>query len=374
MPHQHLALPRVQSVHPPPTPPPRVPAPVNPQLWQRLPQPENMPFDFEENQGPGQRAIPPAPRRDPSYPPPRPHLLHRNQPQAFPDVPPALRLGLGGAILGGRGHRRQAAAGNRVQEHHTPLVDRLNPVTPPNGRPVGRPYALFRHLLPMADLFQHYWDDVVGDDEGVNPQVRAETPDYDPEWTHPGKPEYGFSYSFIDESTTIVMDDGSTREEKPSRGVCSHCKRMLVVNGSDEDGRRIYALRCGHMIDARCIQELIGGVADLPAIDKKGKGKARADYYEPDGDESQSQNAGHYALRSRASAQSSAAQQPVTLKGRKPAKGGRRGKKKSGPQIADQRYFKCPVEGCGRAHVAVQMDESPEWVQDKERGALPVFV
>jgi len=199
-------------------------------------------------------------------------------------------------------------------------------------------------------------------------QEREETPDYKPEWTHPEKLELGFSHSFEDETTTVILDNGGTRDEKRNRGICPNCRRNLVINGTDEDGNRIYGLRCGHMIDARCFQLLTRPDNGLPIIDKKGKGKAREDYYASDeGDVPQGSAGGPYRLRSRTAA--AAVQQSP----RKKATRGRRGKKK-GPVITAQHWWKCPVDACQRAHVSVQFDDSQEWIQDKERGAIAIFV
>lgn len=124
------------------------------------------------------------------------------------------------------------------------------------------------------------------------------------------------------------------------------------------------------MIDARCFQLLTRPDNGLPIVDKKGKGKgkAREDYYASDeGDVPEGSHGGPYRLRSRTAA--AAVQQSP----RKKATKGRRGKKK-GPVITAQHWWKCPVDSCQQAHISVQFDDSREWVQDKERGAIAMFI
>jgi hypothetical protein len=345
----------------------------------------NLPFDFEANaqHGPGPRAIPQALRRDPSYPPPRPAQAHRNQPQPFPEVAPPPRVGLGGGLIGGGGAHPHVVQHHHhhhhppVQEAHLPLHYRLvgghaQPQPPPRAR-----LAHYVQNLPIPLLRRMLGEGLRGaggilGDFGLGEEIhlgaaREESPDYKPEWTHAQKPEPGFSNTFEDETTTIILDNGGTREEKSNRGICPSCRQKLVTNGSDEDGNRIYGLRCGHMIDARCFKRLTRPGNGLPVVDRKGKGKAREDYYESDGG-NQPQPGGSgspYQLRNR-----TAAQRETVRK--KPAKG-RRGKKR-GPVITAQHLWKCPLFSCQMAHMSVQYDDNDEWMQDKERGAIAMFV
>jgi len=118
----------------------------------------------------------------------------------------------------------------------------------------------------------------------------------------------------------------------------------------------------------KCLKLLTRPDNGLPIVDRKGKGKARQDYYESDPEDVP----GPYQLRSRnANIAPKAPESP-----RKKAAAGRGGKKgkKKGPQITAQHCWKCPLASCGLRHVSVQFDDSEEWVQDKERGAIAVFV
>ncbi len=158
---------------------------------------------------------------------------------------------------------------------------------------------------------------------GRNPYIpKAETvPMWKPEYTHPNKLAPGFTHDFAapddpstqasgssSPQTVIVLDD----EAGPSSGaasgsssatavettlVCARCLDPLVLapaDGSSEEdvkSRRVWALRCGHMLDGKCVAALMfppsasadPGSTESPQEDdeasvrSKGKGKARAD-------------------------------------------------------------------------------------------------
>lgn len=158
---------------------------------------------------------------------------------------------------------------------------------------------------------------------GRNPYIpKAETvPMWKPEYTHPNKIAPGFTHDFAapddpatqtsgssSPQTVIVLDD----EAGPSSGaasgsssatavettlVCARCLDPLVLapaDGSSEEDvklRRVWALRCGHMLDGKCVAALMfpptatadPGSTESPqqedeaSVRSKGKGKARAD-------------------------------------------------------------------------------------------------
>ena len=131
-----------------------------------------------------------------------------------------------------------------------------------------------------------------------------------PEYTHPEKAVPGFTHDFApaegDQSSAsgsaspiIVLDED---EAGPSHAgsssasatavettlVCARCLDPLVLaapHGASEDERkksRVWALRCGHMLDGKCISELYAPPPPTPVVEEepvkgKGKGKARAD-------------------------------------------------------------------------------------------------
>ena len=136
---------------------------------------------------------------------------------------------------------------------------------------------------------------------------------YKPNYTHPEKPTPGFTFDFAPPenastsataSPIIVIDDDEDTAAsscKPSALggmadahatlVCARCNDPLSLTSesaapeAELARRRVWALRCGHMLDGKCIQELMKPVPSPPSptpprealstYDPKGKGKAR---------------------------------------------------------------------------------------------------
>ncbi|KAI0635878.1 hypothetical protein C8Q77DRAFT_1100209 [Trametes polyzona] len=151
------------------------------------------------------------------------------------------------------------------------------------------------------------------------PPPADKVPMWKPEYTHPYKPAPGFTNDFAapDEEASgsassqgiIVLDEddagpsGGTASGSSSATavettlVCARCLDPLVLapaeRTSEEDAkmRRVWALRCGHMLDGKCVMEFMSPPearsnpvptpAEPPAEDTtpssrgKGKGKAR---------------------------------------------------------------------------------------------------
>ncbi|KAJ7183574.1 hypothetical protein C8R46DRAFT_516911 [Mycena filopes] len=160
--------------------------------------------------------------------------------------------------------------------------------------------------------------------------------DYKPEWTHPGKPESGFVFDFSPPNDIVIpptpppsgkgkgkakevvidvdAEDAAKKEREAVSTllVCARCLDPLLVraDGVVEGGeaevkrRKVWGLRCGHLIDGKCFEELskpppcveaaITNDGDATSDDAllkergkaKGKGKARAvEEEEPEQDE-----------------------------------------------------------------------------------------
>ncbi|EIN03953.1 hypothetical protein PUNSTDRAFT_128523 [Punctularia strigosozonata HHB-11173 SS5] len=129
---------------------------------------------------------------------------------------------------------------------------------------------------------------------------RRKDPDYKQQYTHgEGKPPPGFSFdfaplppdpgpTFIDLVTPVQGSSSKVQEvsNEETLLVCAKCLDPLTVGGdADADGterarRRIWALRCGHMIDGKCLETLMKPRIPDPnstapsASHKKGKWRA----------------------------------------------------------------------------------------------------
>ncbi|KAH9850285.1 hypothetical protein C2E23DRAFT_735225 [Lenzites betulinus] len=196
-------------------------------------------------------------------------------------------------------------------------------------------------------IFPWYWDDAAldpdqellssfGDDDGLlglperldahRPAInlhhympKAETVSmWKPEYTHPDKTVPGFTHDFApsEEPSSQTSSSSSPRgvivldedEAGPSSGsasgsssapavettlVCARCLDPFILapaDGSSEEEvktRRVWAMRCGHMLDGKCVAELMSpadaSVETPPAkpfeetrADSRGKGKGKA--------------------------------------------------------------------------------------------------
>jgi hypothetical protein len=111
-----------------------------------------------------------------------------------------------------------------------------------------------------------------GDDRA---QSRRTTHEYRVTYTHPCPPPAGFTHDFESPSVTIIDVDeepgpsttalGSSspieNNENVNTLVCARCLDPLVFGGSsmsedERSRRRLWSLRCGHMLDGKCIAEL----------------------------------------------------------------------------------------------------------------------
>ncbi|EJD06639.1 uncharacterized protein FOMMEDRAFT_131524 [Fomitiporia mediterranea MF3/22] len=93
-------------------------------------------------------------------------------------------------------------------------------------------------------------------------RANKEEPSYKSEFTHPTKPESGFSNDFSSQETITITDGpGPSSVSASETIVCAHCLDPLVINvmGSEEQvrKRKLFALRCGHMFDGKCINALM---------------------------------------------------------------------------------------------------------------------
>jgi hypothetical protein len=112
---------------------------------------------------------------------------------------------------------------------------------------------------------------------GDEPLIRRTTNEYRVAYTHPYPAAPGFTHDFKPPSppiSVIDVDEEPGPSAKPSQSsspkknessitlVCARCLDPLVLGGSNmpEDERtrcRLWGLRCGHMLDGKCITELM---------------------------------------------------------------------------------------------------------------------
>ncbi|KAL0945475.1 hypothetical protein HGRIS_000961 [Hohenbuehelia grisea] len=441
--------------HPPPYPEPSLPGVVRPNA---------QPFPFEShlsapssregsaaawnsrvNRNSGARPAPPDP---PMHAAPPSH----HQPA----------MGFGGALIS---LSRFHDAIGRTQRRNQPA---------PAPRARGWHQTWFSHIFPEDDLFEDGLmppNDMMMRTMGA---TRSKEPEYKNEYTHPGKPEPGFVFDFApasddgfgdsasasttlvtsSENPIVILDDDddapgpssstskltgpSSPAQVRTQLVCAGCKAPLLLGnqtatkGPEEEKRRkIWGLRCGHLIDGACLDEISRPAPPLeptepteaPVKDKKGKGKAKtiapeptpapapmADddvYAPPDGDfffsgtlrlPDGSDSGQRYSLRprrtangittitihpqpveTRSSARQAAAAAPASApstgtsagpgpRSRPAAKTSRgRGGGRGKPKT-ETFVWHCPVAGCGKEHASVRV-RGGEWEMEKDTTA-----
>ncbi|KAJ6524291.1 hypothetical protein DFH09DRAFT_1418871 [Mycena vulgaris] len=245
--------------------------------------------------------------------------------------------------------------------------------------------------------------------------------DYRKEWTHPGSAEAGYVFDFApSEIVPLVTGKGKGKEvvidvdaEKDSVStllVCAKCLDPLLVrsDGITEGGevevrrRKVWGLRCGHLIDGKCYEELRRPVEDEEAApaskpddddidappDPKGKGKGKAKAKAPARDfEDEDEHDELFdedltpdirsRLRARPSGTSlapSAFELAVpSARRRRRAAPKRKGKAKPKKPVVEARYeWACPVAGCGCMHTSEKIEGT--WVNAADKGAVGLFV
>ena len=142
-----------------------------------------------------------------------------------------------------------------------------------------------------------------------------------------------------------IADDGSTTQSDPPFLGCGYCGLKLLASESyrgDED--KVSTLRCGHLMHARCVQELC-----TPT--KEELERIVPPNLEVLGAEEEAK---------------------PTYKRRRTRRGMTRAAAKE-EEVVREWTWACPVKGCGMEHVSYQKGEG-EWQQRAGRGALNVFL
>lgn len=111
-----------------------------------------------------------------------------------------------------------------------------------------------------------------------NAEFRRKQLEYKPLYTHPRPPADGFTHNFAPPtpaltppSSVIVLDDepsASSPTDVNTTLVCANCLDPLVLGGgvtSDQEAkdRKLWGLRCGHLLDGKCI-DIVMKKPDIP--------------------------------------------------------------------------------------------------------------
>ncbi|KAF8640257.1 hypothetical protein AX16_010152 [Volvariella volvacea WC 439] len=281
---------------------------------------------------------------------------------------------------------------------------------------------------------------------GIGGWRRKEDVQYQSTYTHPDPADAGYTYDFMPASPTssspkwkgkakvqpevIVIEDSDEEGgiDSPGAGpskprdaaaskaesaepssppkvtnvlVCASCSDSLVLNPgasgdpAEENAKRIWGLRCGHLIDGKCLNKL-ARVVELPLLNGDAAAVAGVDGSgaEPGAETGKAKGKGRAkgkgkgkmvmvsvdipvasapVVRSGTSASASASASASTDGG----EGGTSAKKikrRKGrpPRVEAEWTWECPVESCKRAHTSLKL--GGVWEQDKDKGAIQLFV
>ena len=361
-----------------------------------------------------------------------------SEPTPAPPSHDTPAMGLGGALMSIRTQvinnhhamrRLYSAVTGNNEDFFGPQVD---PDFPAIQMLLAQDFGL-QHGDDDGDRFDHparpyVWQEILFRERGRH--VRNPAEDYKAEYTHPGKAESGFTFDFAPPSPTeallssdtkgkataapIVIDleamdvetdtfgaGPSTVPSSPSGPlsvhtllVCAKCLDPLVLGaelvGVEARTRKVWALRCGHLIDGKCL-DLVGapdkehddqqkgiddddkgkGKGKGKTVDLKGKGKARAVEERPNVPEA---NPIRSRLRSSAlfpsflsgvSSSSRSARAPAPPSPSQPLLGKRKRTSSSAKSKVEAMYdWECPVVGCKRVHVSVKI--AGAWVPEPD--------
>jgi hypothetical protein len=175
-------------------------------------------------------------------------------------------------------------------------------------------------------------------------------PTYKPTYTHPVPPAPGYT-AHLSPPTETSMEMETETTETETTLVCAHCLSPLLLNSTGGIKGRLWALRCGHILDGECTYTLM---RPRPLPTDKGKAPAPA--------------APTPNIRTR-----------LRLRPTPPRPALKR-KRSSGARVARETYeWTCPVGGCGRVHESVLFvgeegdGEEGEWGMHGERGAIGIY-
>jgi len=337
-------------------------------------------------------------------------------------------MGLGGALISQ--HRRHGmdnsairrrAAREHVQDRVGENIGQIYGFYRTNTRRISGGYrniartfswtqndhdAIVAQILAAQDLPDLHFFPASNDDTR---RAKRSEPDYLPSYTHPANPASGFTFDFAPPSpsppatasssmSVIVIDDSPVAstsafrcEDAATLLVCAFCLDPLILGGGkDDNGQRLWGMRCGHMIDGKCMDQIMKPAS---AVDLKGKGKA-TDGEPPDRSDgkassmrlrtshllsgrptSQEPQLGPaYFTRRRLTPQNPFNNDPPTPprhRGRPQAKSNKGKGKAIEPRVEATHEWTCPVPGCGRSHTSLLIEG--KWIMDKEKGAIAIY-
>ena len=208
------------------------------------------------------------------------------------------------------------------------------------------------------------------------PSAQKNAPEYKRTFTHPPKVAPGFTHDLasagdVEDLTTAGANSGPSSSTVDTVLVCAKCLDPLVM-GNVPDDKRLWGLRCGHILDGKCVRELMRPVDAQEGGDAKtltgstGKGKEKA-VEEPEQDPAPPENGGSSTGNTSRRLRSGRIVSATTTRSK-----GKQKQKAQEPKIERVHEWSCPVSGCGRTHKTNLI--SGAWKPDPSEGAILMYV
>lgn len=209
-----------------------------------------------------------------------------------------------------------------------------------------------------------------------NPSMSKNAPEYKRTFTHPPKVAPGFTHDFapstdVEDLSAAGASSRSFTSAVDTVLVCAKCLEPLVM-GHVPDDKRLWGLRCGHVLDGKCVREL------MRPVDTQDNGDS-----EPSAESTGKEEEGVTGELEQDSVpgESGGSLFGNTLRrlrsGRVVATTTSRSKGKQKQKVQDSKVervheWTCPVSGCGRTHKTNLI--SGVWKPDQSEGAILMYV
>jgi len=205
------------------------------------------------------------------------------------------------------------------------------------------------------------------------PSAPKNAPEYKRTFTHPPKVAPGFTHDLassgdVEDLSTAGASSGPSSPAVDTVLVCAKCLDPLVM-GNVPDDKRLWGLRCGHILDGKCVRELMRPADAQEEEDARhsteagGKGKGKA-VGEPEQQEAAPPEGGGFLMRR---LRSGRVVSPTTSRSK-----GKQKQKAQEPKVERVHEWSCPVSGCGRTHKTNPI--SGAWKTDESEGAILMYV
>ena len=208
------------------------------------------------------------------------------------------------------------------------------------------------------------------------PSLSKNAPEYKRTFTHPPKVVPGFTHDLassggVEDLTVAGASSGPPSSKVDTVLVCAKCLDPLVM-GNVPDDKRLWGLRCGHILDGKCVKELMRpvdareGDGAKPSTESNGEREGGAveeqEQQDPAPAESGGTLIGSTLRRLRSGRVVSATSRSK----------GKQKQKAQEPKVERVHEWSCPVSGCGRTHKTNLA--SGAWKTDESEGAILMYV